>query len=292
MESRAFGTTGLQVPAIGFGAMQMGAPDFPDAQAAQLLNRVLDLGIGLIDTARAYGESEARIGRHIAHRRDEFVLSTKVGYGIEGCTDWTYGCVARGIDAARDRLRTDRIDIVHLHSCPVEIMLGHGVLDALEAARLAGKLVSVAYSGDNDALRAALDCGRVQSVQASVSLVDQANIQRHLPLAGQAGIGVIAKRALAGAPWRAGERAPPEREYRRRFLAMAEDLPRDADWSAVAIRYSAFAPGVHCALIGTTQIGHLEANLRAVETGPLDPELSAALAMAYGRHGAAWDSVV
>jgi aryl-alcohol dehydrogenase-like predicted oxidoreductase len=292
MESRILGDTGLRVPVLGFGAMQIGAPEFSEPQAARLLNHVLDLGIGLIDTARSYGESEARIGRHVAHRRDEFVLSTKVGYGVEGCDDWTYDCVSRGIDAARDRLRTDRIDIVHLHSCPAEILLGHGVLDALEAAHAAGKLVAVAYSGDNAALRAALESGRVQSVQASVSLVDRANLQRHLPLAAEAGIGVIVKRAMAGAPWRAGERAPPEQEYRQRFLAMAADLPQADDWAGVAIRFSAFAPGVHCALIGTAQTQHLEANLRAVEAGPLEARLAAVLAAAYRQHGAGWDSVV
>lgn len=202
MESRKFGQTGLQVPVLGFGAMQIGAADFSDDAACRLLNQVLDLGIGLIDSARSYGESEARIGRHIGHRRDEYILSTKVGYGIDGCADWTFECVARGIDEARDRLRTDRIDIIHLHSCPAAVLCGNGVLDALEAARDAGKLVSVAYSGDNEDLRAALESGRVQSLQTSVSLVDRANLLRHLPAASKAGLGVLAKRSLAGAAWR------------------------------------------------------------------------------------------
>jgi len=292
MESRKFGHTGLQVPVLGFGAMQIGAVDFPDDSAAHLLNHVLDLGIRLIDTARSYGASESRIGRHIAHRRDEYILSTKVGYGIDGCADWTYECVSRGVDEARERLRTDRIDIVHLHSCPASVLFEDGVLDALEDARDAGKLVCVAYSGDNEDLRAALESGRVQSVQTSVSLVDRANLLRHLPSASMAGVGVIAKRSLAGAAWRGGERAPPEAEYRRRFLAMAPDLPDPENWADVAIRFSAFAPGVHCALIGTTRASHVEANLRAIETGPLDADLTASLESAYRDRGLSWDSII
>ena len=49
-----------------------------EAEAGRLLNQVLDLGISLIDTARSYGLSEERIGRHLAHRRGEFLLSTKL----------------------------------------------------------------------------------------------------------------------------------------------------------------------------------------------------------------------
>lgn len=117
MLHRPFGATGVTVPALGFGAMQIGAPDVSEADAERALNAALDLGVTLIDTARSYGESEARIGRYLSHRRSELVLSTKVGYGVEGVPDWTYECVRRGVDAARARMRTDFIDIVHLHSC-------------------------------------------------------------------------------------------------------------------------------------------------------------------------------
>jgi aryl-alcohol dehydrogenase-like predicted oxidoreductase len=64
-----------------------------ESEAGRLLNQVLDAGVNLIDTARGYGLSEERIGRHLAHRRPEFLLSTKVGYGIPGVADWTYDCI-------------------------------------------------------------------------------------------------------------------------------------------------------------------------------------------------------
>lgn len=69
MERRAFGGTGLVVPALGFGAMQAGSPLLPDDAAGRLLHQALDLGLTLIDTARSYGLSEERIGRHLARRR-------------------------------------------------------------------------------------------------------------------------------------------------------------------------------------------------------------------------------
>ncbi len=97
---RAFGKQGFSVSALGLGAGPIGDPALDEAQVGALLNQALDLGITLIDTARSYGLSEERIGRHLAHRRHQFILSTKVGYGIRGHKDWTYACVSAGIDAA------------------------------------------------------------------------------------------------------------------------------------------------------------------------------------------------
>src|SRR5579872_6093374 len=98
MITRDFGRTGLRVSALGFGAGQIGGDDLSDAEAERLLLGALDLGVTLIDTARSYGRSEERIGRLLAHRRRDFALSTKGGYGVDGVADWTYDAVARGID--------------------------------------------------------------------------------------------------------------------------------------------------------------------------------------------------
>src|SRR5690242_5287133 len=95
---RTFGASGLTVSVLGFGAGQIGDPGLDEAAAGQLLNAAVDLGVTLFDTAPSYGLSEERIGRHLGHRRDGLVLSTKVGYGSVGHKDWTYGCVAAGID--------------------------------------------------------------------------------------------------------------------------------------------------------------------------------------------------
>ena len=66
------GHTGLRVSALGFGAMHINDERTTESEAGALLNHVLDLGINLVDTARGYGLSEERIGRHIAHRRADF----------------------------------------------------------------------------------------------------------------------------------------------------------------------------------------------------------------------------
>ena len=170
---RPYGSTGLQVPALGFGAGQIGDASRDEGEVRRLLNTALVLGVTLIDTARGDGLSEERIGRHLAHRRGEFVLSTKVGYGIQGVPDWTGAAIAAGIDAALQRLRTDAIDIVHLHSCDLATLQCGDVIGTLLHAREQGKLRIAAYSGEHDALAWAVDSGSFGGVECSVNRFDQ-----------------------------------------------------------------------------------------------------------------------
>jgi len=286
---RAFGNSGLSVSAIGFGAGQIGDENLSEDHVGHLLNRAVDLGINLFDTARGYGLSEARIGRHLAHRRNEIVLSTKVGYGIPGFADWTYDCIVAGIDAALGLMRTDVLDIVHLHSCPLNVLQQGEVIDALERAREAGKFRIAAYSGENAELEWAVASGRFGSLQCSVNLCEQRALQGPVALAAARGQGVIAKRAVANAPWRFAERPHGHycEEYWHRWKTIAID-PHGLDWQELAIRYTCFAPGVSSAIIGTTSAEHLERNIAYVSRGPLAPALIAQIEDAFRRHDQNW----
>jgi aryl-alcohol dehydrogenase-like predicted oxidoreductase len=293
MQVTNFGKTGLAVTRLGFGAMHLNDERVSENDAGRLLNLVLDSGVNLIDTARGYGLSEERIGRHIAHRRSEFVLSTKVGYGIPGYQDWTYDCITAGVEAALQRMGTDVLDIVHFHSCPLHVLEQGDVIRALEDCQSAGKLRVAAYSGDNAELRWALDSGRFDSVQTSVSLCDQANLIQHLPTAIERGVGVIAKRPLAGAVWRFGQRPSDyaEGQYWDRFQAMGID-PQGLDWSELALRFAAFAPGVSTAIVGTQKPENFAQNLDAISRGPLDSTLHHLVTDAFRRCGYEWSSLI
>jgi aryl-alcohol dehydrogenase-like predicted oxidoreductase len=294
MQRRPYGRSGLDVPVLGFGAMQAGDPRLTEAEAGHLLNHALDLGFTYIDTARSYGLSEERIGRHLGRRRDGFVLSTKVGYGITGLADWTGPCILAGVDAARDRLRTDVIDVVHLHSCSLDLLDAGEVTDALLACVDAGKVRVAAYSGDGAALNHAISSGAFEAVQASVNLCDQ----QALPALAEAracGLGTVAKRPLAGQPWRRPD--PPDDpvhgEYWRRFQVLRGEGGLEADdWEVLALRFAAYAPGVDCVIVGGTDPGHLESNRAAVLAGPLEPARQAAVRAAFARHGDGWQGQV
>jgi aryl-alcohol dehydrogenase-like predicted oxidoreductase len=295
MQQHPLGATGLRVSTLGFGAMHLNDERTSEADAARLLNQVLDLGITLIDTARGYGLSEERIGRHLAHRRSEFVLSTKIGYGIAGVPDWTAECIYAGVDAALARLRCEVLDIVHLHSCPLPVLQQGEVVDALQRCQQAGKLRVAAYSGDNAELAWALSSGAFGSVQTSISLCDQINLAGHLPLAQANGMGVLAKRAVAGSVWRQSQRPDTyaEAHYWDRWQAMALPPPADAgSWNEAALRFTAFTPGVSCTLVGTRQLAHLEQNLRWIGHGPLPAQQVAAMRAAWAREDQGWVGLI
>lgn len=285
---RPFGTTGLSVSPLGLGAGEIGDPALDDREVEALLRAAIELGVTLIDTARSYGRSEERIGRFLAPVRDQVVLSTKVGYGVDGVPDWTGECIRRGVDRALGQLATDRIDIVHLHSCPVDVLARGDVIDALGDARRAGKLRCAAYSGDNDALDWAVASGRFDSLQLSWSLCDQraaAAIER----ARAAGLGVIAKRPLANAPWRFAERpAGHEAElYWERWQALALD-PGGLAWDELAARFAAHTPGVSAAIAGTRSLAHLRHNADLVGRGALSPAVLAGVRARWQAVGADW----
>ncbi len=272
MDKRQFGLTGLEVSAIGFGAGHIGDYKSDEKEVEQLLNTAVDMGIILFDTARGYGASEERIGKYLSKRRSEIVLSTKVGYSIPGFDDWTYDCIIAGVDAALKLLRTDYIDIVHLHTCPVSVLKDTGVIDALEKTKEMGKIKVAAYSGDNENITYAVETGRFGSIQTSINIADQKNLNRLLPTAKEKGLGVIAKRPAANSPWRFSEQ--PVGNYAEQYWLRLKkmNLLQREGLQETALRFAAYTWGVDTIIVGTGNIKHLEENIRIVEKGPLPTE--------------------
>jgi aryl-alcohol dehydrogenase-like predicted oxidoreductase len=295
MQRRSFGESGLSVSALGLGAGEIGDERLDEGEVERMLHAAVELGVNLIDTARGYGASEARIGRHLGHRRRDIVLSTKGGYGIDGVPDWTAAAVTRGVDEALARLRTDWIDVFFLHSCPLEVLARGDVLGALIAARQAGKVRVVGYSGENEALAWAVDSGQVGAIQCSVNLCDQRALDGPIARAAARGVGVIAKRPLANAPWRFTAR--PDGDYCEvywdRLRAMGWDQVRgDHGWLDAALRFAAFASGVSAAIVGTTKRANLEAAVAAVARGPLPEPDVARIRAAFSAHDDGWQGQI
>ncbi len=262
----------MQWSKIGLGAGQLGSDSLSDEQAAQLVLGAINAGITLFDTARGYGRSEARLGQIAKGRRSQVALVTKVGYGVAGVADWTYDAVAQGVDEALRTLGTDYLDAALLHSCSEEILARHDCTQALLDAKAAGKLRCIGYSGENAALKRALHTACFDVLECSVSLCDQRVLHEILPQASERGVHVIAKRALANAPWRfarcpAGDYAE---EYWWRWTTMKlQDLFGDLPPAVAALRFAAFSPGVCSVLVGTTRLDHLLVARDALSQGPL-----------------------
>ena len=281
---------------IALGGGPLGADSLSDQDAADLLAFALERGVTLVDTAPSYGASEERIGR-FAESHPELRVSTKVGYAVPGVEDWTSRCIHDGVEQARRRLRRDVLDVVHLHSCPREVLVGRGVVEALIDARVRGRVAKIAYSGQGEALEWAVDSGVFDVVQTSVSPVDRRALRAVLPRAKQRGVEVMAKRALAsgalGAP--RPEDGPDRVEYRRRWgeLGLSEALGAERAGACEAlIRFAAWQPEVDVVLVGTSSPEHLAAACDAVAAGPLAPELLSRLEATYAEVGAEWPGVI
>ena len=271
ISTRPYGNSGMQLSALGLGAGKLGDARLSDGDAAELLAASVDAGVTLIDTAPSYGLSEQRIGRHLSTRRADVVISTKLGYGVDGIPDWTGPCIAAGVDQALRILRTDRIDIAHLHSCPWTVLAQGDVVDALERVKQSGKVRAIAYSGENEDLDYAVGMDRFDGFMASLNLFDERVIDRILPRIPDKGF--IAKRPSANHPWRfdaqpVGDYCEP---YWQRWQAMGLDNG-GIEWGELAIRFALSIPGVSSAIVGTGRAAHLLQNRDWAMKGPLDPD--------------------
>lgn len=290
---RALGATGLDVSILGLGAGPLGDARLDERGVDALVSGALDLGVTLFDTAPSYGTSEARLGRALGARRGEAVLVTKGGYGVPGVADWTGEVIRLGIDAALGRLRTDVIDVFLLHSCDATTLGRDDILRELDRAKAAGKIRAAGYSGENDALAAAVASRRFDVIECSVSPFDRGSLGGAVADAAASGLGVVAKRTLANVAWRHASAPAAEdvRIYWERARAMAVD-PAPLGWAEVSLRFAAYAPGVSAALVGTASLAHLAEACASALRGALDPIMSQRLADAWSTHGRAWPGVI
>lgn len=129
MQIRRVGKTDIDVSVIGLGTVKFGrnqgvkyphAFELPSDRDIQLLlQEAQALGINLLDTAPAYGSSEERLGALLQGQRHQWVISTKVGETFsngESQFDFSAPAMQRSIEQSLQRLRTDYLDIVLVHS--------------------------------------------------------------------------------------------------------------------------------------------------------------------------------
>jgi predicted aldo/keto reductase-like oxidoreductase len=148
---RNFGRFDDQISIIGLGGYHLGkVKTIPEA--VRIVHEAIDAGVNFLDNAWEYhdGESEERMGRAIADRRDRVFLMTKV------CTHGRDGKVAmRQLEQSLRRLRTDRLDLWQIHECvyendPERHFAKGGVVEALQQAKESGKVRYVGFTGHKD----------------------------------------------------------------------------------------------------------------------------------------------
>jgi aryl-alcohol dehydrogenase-like predicted oxidoreductase len=275
MEKRTLGKTGMAVTVLGYGAAEIGFQGVPFDTVNQLINGALDAGLNMIDTAECYINSEEMIGQAVSHRRNEYFLFTKCGHDKDE-DHWNPKKMAEQIDRSLKNLRTDRVDLLQLHSCTEEKLRQGDVIEVVQRARDAGKTRFIGYSGDSHAALYAVESGLFDTLQTSVSVADQESIDLAIPAAKARNLGVIAKRPIANAAWKTG--AKPENAYHHAYWKRLGKLDYPflkndlAQTIATALRFTLAVEGVHTAIVGTTHPDRWKQNAELLQAGPLDRE--------------------
>jgi len=276
LEQRRLGRTDIVASVLGFGGSEIGYDRVAVRTVERLLGGALDAGLNVIDTAECYEDGETLIGKAVGARRREFYLFTKCGHPRGWSRgDWRPASLLASIERSLKRLHTEYLDLIQLHSCELGDLETGDAIDALERAREGGLARYIGYSGDGAAARYAVESGRFDTLQTSISVADQEAIELTLPLAVARQMGVIAKRPIANVAWRY-ERKPAESYYQTywsrlktldyRFLTSAPETA-----AGTALRFTLSVPGVHTAIVGTTRPERWQENAALLRAGGLPP---------------------
>ncbi len=246
--------TGERLPVVGLGTNAFGA-DGPQelTQREAVLQMLSRLGGKVVDTAAIYGGSEAVIGRSIASLgiRDRIFLATKVmaRSRAEG---------EASIEASFRNLATPRIDLLQVHNL---MDLGE-MVPRLHELKKAGRIRYVGITAFQPRQHArmleALARFPLDFIQVDYSIEDRAAAQRVLPLARRRGVAVLVNVPFGG---RRGQ-SVFERVRGRELPAWTRSLDV-ASWGQLFLKYVVSHPAVTCVIPGTTDVAHLEDNLRA-----------------------------
>ena len=263
MRYREWGATGIKVSELALGTVELGMDSGMAAageslrpsyeEAAAVLRRALELGINLIDTARAYGDAEEIIGRALAGRRREFVLVTKAASGR----------VEESIAESLRLLQTDHVDVLMLHCRADEVPERS---PALEQVLARGQARFVGASVYGAVAPAGFDC-----VQVAWNPLD-----RRPATVDYGGAGLMARSVLMrGALTHRHTLLPASLTPVARAISKLErfGLPL----AELAYRYVLSQRRPLTALVGTGRISELEACCGYAAQGPLPPEVLAEL---------------
>jgi aryl-alcohol dehydrogenase-like predicted oxidoreductase len=305
MELRRLGQTEILASVLGIGCAEIGFEKTENRIVDELLGVASEAGVNVIDTAAMYADSESKLGRALDGRRDKFFIFTKCGLHVptrlsptglltrasaikdrladaksaqtELC--WRPDVLAWNIEQSLRRLKTERLDLLLLHSCSEELLKRGDVIEVLQRAKQSGKARYIGYSGDGTAELYAIESRRFDAVELSLNIADQEAIETLLPAARQHRLGVVAKRPIANALWRQKKRpdSPHNSPYWDRLRALGYDFLSDEHDIETALRFTIAIPGVHTAIVGTTNPQHMRRNIEAISVGGMRSEFFGAI---------------
>ncbi len=306
MEYRRLGRTDLNVSLLGLGT---GGPNkFGQTRSTArdetraLVRRALDHGINYFDTAADYGESERLLGDALADvPRESYVLATKylalMDYKDPTSAPIPPAAIGESIDRSLARLGVEHVDILMIHALDLARYDASiaSQLGELERVRDSGKTRFLGISGFAPMLVRAVEDGFADMVMVSYNLLSLAPERLLFPPAQAADVGVVAMTAVRRALADPDRLATTIAEMKARGIVVPDAVPDDdplgwlvrGDVGSIqdaAYRFVAEPAAVATVLTGTVDPDHLDANVRAIEAGPLPPDLRAELLAIFDHH--------
>ena len=298
MHLRPFGSSGVSITPITFGAMRITA----DAGgASSVLLHALERGVSAIDTARNYGESEAIVGRTLREWTGARpFLSTKVKprdvsnwrFAVPIDEQFTPASIIESVETSLRTLGVDCIDFLQLHQWYYRWSHRTEWLDTLQALRAQGKIRFLGVSAqdhEHDGLLKLVDHRLVDGVQLVLNAFESRPFVSVVPLAEERGVGVVARcvfdhsGALAGVATRESlshdvklANASPEivTEYLTRIARLHhEAATHGMHLVELSVRFALSHSGVSTIATSSATTHHVDEVVAAAEKGPLPEDL-------------------
>lgn len=280
MNYRTLGRTGLRVGEISLGTSQTfraAARDDED-RCARIVHEALDRGINFFDTAPSYWDSERVLGRALEGRRGEALIATKVSE--DGA-----GSARESIERSFDRLRTDVIDLMQIHS----MKSWREVTPVIQDFQAQGRIRFIGLTASNPReypeVLEAMRTGLYDTIQILYSLADRTSCGELLPLAQEMNVGVIALRVILNLladriPLHPGAPAGPVKSEARKKLLEAEARGGFSfldEWGVktpgqALLKYVLSHPAVSTIITATGKVERIAENAAASDGRLLPPE--------------------
>lgn len=300
LKKRKLGRTKMDVSEIGLGTWAMGGDEWgvvEDTESIRAIQRALDLGVTFVDTADVYGSghSEELIARALAGvPRDRYVVSSKAGFDIYSRPgtpggagqDFTPRYLRRALDESLKRLKTDHVDVYHLHNPSLEVINQGDALDTLVEQRDAGKIlfIAVSVSSPKDGM-ACIQTGVVDALQLVYNLLNRSPEADLFPMASKHNIGIIVRTPLAFGLLTGKYLAShvfPHGDFRNEMApGWLQDNVRKVDelrfldqpgrtLAQAAIAFVLSNPVVSVVIPGAKTVSNVDENVSAAKFAPLD----------------------
>ena len=315
MRTCELGRTGRHVSIVGLGTWQLGSDwgQVDEADAMGVLHAAVDAGVTFLDTADVYGDgrSETLIGRLLAERPDTaLTVATKMGrradpyvpaaFTLQAFRDWT--------DRSRANLGVEVLDLVQLHCPPAQVFSDDRVFDALDTLVQEQRIAAYGVSVETcDEALTAIARPHVATVQLILNVFRRKPLERVLPAALEAGVGIIARVPLASGLL-SGKydesttfAARDHRTYNRQGQAFdvgetfsgvpfevgvraargVAALAKECTTAQLALRWILDQPGVSTVIPGARNATQAADNAAAAGLAPLSPQILESLSDIY-----------